>query len=82
MTKQVKEQKTKEIKKPKFPKFIGHLHSKGLDMKTFTQVLNNKGYDYGYHTVRRKLNGETSLDFEDIIIFAKSVEVDESIFFN
>lgn len=73
---------TEQIKEPKFPKFIGHLHSKGLDMKSFTMVLNNKGYDYKYPTVRRKLIGETSLDYEDIIIFSKVVEVDESIFFN
>lgn len=73
---------TEQIKKPKFPKFIGHLHSKGLDMKTFTLVLNNKGYDYKYHTVRRKLIGESSLDFEDIIIFSRAVDTEESIFFD
>lgn len=71
---------TKE--KPKFPKFIGHLHSKGLDVKSFTAILNNKGYDqYKYHTVLRKLNGESPLTFEDIIIFSSVLEVEESIFF-
>lgn len=73
---------TEKFKEPKFPKFIGHLHSKGLDMKTFTFILNNKGYDYKYHTVRRKLNGESSLDFEDIVVFSEVMDVDESIFFN
>lgn len=73
---------TKKIKKPKFPKFIGHLSSKGLDVKTFTEILEKEGYDYKYHTVRRKLIGESALDYDDIIIFSKVLEVDESIFFN
>lgn len=73
---------TEVTKEPKFPKFIGHLHSKGIDTKTFTAILNNKGYDYKYHTVLRKLNGETNLNFEDIIVFSKVVDVEESIFFN
>jgi len=69
-------------KEPKFPKFIGHLYSKGLDVKTFTAILNNKGYDYKYHTVLRKLNGENRLTFDDIVIFSEVLEVDETIFFN
>ena len=73
---------TKNIKEPKFPKFIGHLSSKGLDIKSFTEILGNEGYSYKYHTVRRKLIGESSLDYEDIIIFSKVLNVDESIFFN
>lgn len=73
---------TDKIKQPKFPKFIGHLSSRGMDVKTFTTVLNNKGYDYKYPTVRRKLNGESPLDFDDIVVFSEVMEVEESIFFN
>jgi len=73
---------TTKIKKPKFPKFIGHLSSLGLDIKSFTEVLEQEGYNYKYHTVRRKLIGESALDYEDIIIFSKVLNVDESIFFN
>lgn len=69
------------VKEPKFPKFIGLLHSKGIDLKTFTSILNNKGYSYQYPTVLRKLNGTSRLDFEDIVIFAEVMEVDETIFF-
>lgn len=69
-------------KKPKFPKFMGLLSSRGMDVKMFTEVLNNKGYDYKYATVLRKLNGETSLHYDDIIIFSKVMNVDETIFFD
>lgn len=74
---------TQMTSEPKFPKFIGHLSSKGLDMKKFTNVLKDEGYEkYQYHTVRRKLNGESTLHFDDIVIFSKVMDVDESIFFN
>jgi len=69
-------------REPKFPKFVGHLHSKGVDVRTFTSILNNKGHDYKYHTVLRKLNGESKLNFEDIVIFSEVMEVDETIFFD
>ena len=69
-------------KKPKFPKFMGLLSSRGMDVKMFTEVLNNKGYDYKYITVLRKLNGETSLHYDDIVIFSKVMGVDETIFFD
>lgn len=71
------------LEKPKFPKFMARLTENGLDVKMFTTVLNNKGYtDYKYHTVLRKLNGETKLHFEDIVIFSEVLGVEESIFFN
>jgi len=69
-------------KKPKFPKFMGLLSSKGMDVKVFTEVLNNKGYEYKYATVLRKLNGEVKLHYDDIVIFSEVMEVDETIFFN
>jgi len=69
-------------KKPKFPKFMGLLSSKGMDVKVFTEVLNNKGYEYKYATVLRKLNGEVKLHYDDIVIFSEVLEVDETIFFN
>jgi len=73
---------TQATREPKFPKFVGHLHSKGIDVRTFTSILNNKGYDYKYHTVLRKLNGESKLNFDDIVVFSDVMEVDETIFFN
>ena len=69
-------------KKPKFPKFMGLLSSKGMDVKVLTEVLNNKGYDYKYATVLRKLNGDVNLNYKDIVIFSEVMEVDETIFFN
>lgn len=69
-------------KKPKFPKFVGHLHSNGLDVKMFTEILNNKGYEYKYASVLRKINGTTKLDFDDIVVFSEVLGVDETIFFN
>lgn len=69
-------------KKPKFPKFMGLLSSKGMDVKVFTEVLNNKGYEYKYATVLRKLNGEVKLHYDDIVIFSEVMEVDETIFFS
>lgn len=71
-----------EARKPKFPKFMGLLSSKGMDVKVLTEVLNNKGYDYKYATVLRKLNGDVRLHYDDIIIFSEVMEVDETIFFN
>lgn len=69
--------------KPKFPKFIGHLHSKGLNIKAFTRILYNKGYDqYNYNNVRRKLKGESDLNYDDMIVFARVLDVEESIFFD
>jgi len=71
------------IEKPKFPKFMAHLYSNGMDVKVLTSILNNKGYEqYKYHTVLRKLNGESRLNYDDIIIFSEVLDVDESIFFN
>lgn len=67
---------------PKFPKFMGLLSSRGMDVKMLTEVLNNKGHDYKYATVLRKLNGETSLHYDDIVIFSQVMGVDETIFFN
>ena len=69
-------------KKPKFPKFMGLLSSKGMDVKVLTEVLNNKGYEYKYATVLRKLNGDVNLNYKDIVIFSEVMEVDETIFFN
>lgn len=69
-------------KKPKFPKFVGHLYSNGLDVKTFTEILNNKGHEYKYASVLRKINGTTKLDYDDIVIFSEVLGVDETIFFN
>jgi len=69
-------------KAPKFPKFMGLLSSKGMDVKVLTEVLNNKGYEYKYATVLRKLNGEVNLNYNDIVIFSEVMEVDETIFFN
>lgn len=69
------------LQKPKFPKFIGHLYSNGMDIKILTEMLQNKGYDYKYHTVRRKLSGESKLNFDDIIIFSEVAGTKESIFF-
>lgn len=71
------------LEKPKFPKFMAHLYANGMDVKVFTAILNNKGYEkYKYHTVLRKLNGESSLHYEDIVIFCKVLGLEESIFFN
>lgn len=73
---------TTKTKIPKFPKFMGLLSSKGMDVKTLVEVLNNKGYEYKYATVLRKLNGETSLHYDDIIAFSKVMDADESVFFS
>lgn len=73
---------TSATKTPKFPKFMGLLSSRGMDVKVFTEVLNNKGYEYKYATVLRKLNGEVNLNYKDIVIFSEAMEVDETIFFN
>jgi len=73
---------TSATKRPKFPKFMGLLSSRGMDVKVLTEVLNNKGYEYKYATVLRKLNGEVNLNYKDIVIFSEVMEVDETIFFN
>ena len=73
---------TTQIKKPKFPKFMGLLSSRGMDIKMFTEMLNNKGYNYKYATVLRKLKGESNLTYDDIVIFSKVMGVDETIFFD
>lgn len=71
------------MKNPKFPKFMSLLYSKGLDVKEFTKILIDSGYQqYNYNNVRRKLRGDSSLDFEDIVIFSRVMNVEESIFFN
>jgi len=70
------------IEKPKFPKFMAHLTANGLDVKTLSSILQNKGYNqYKYHTVLRKLNGTSSLHYDDIVVFSRVLEVEESIFF-
>ena len=48
----------------------------------FTEILNNKGYEYKYASVLRKINGTTKLDYDDIVIFSEVLGVDETIFFN
>lgn len=59
------------------------LYSKGLDVKGFTKILNDAGYEqYNYNNVRKKLRGDSSLEYEDIIVFAKVMNEEESIFFN
>lgn len=71
------------MKKPKFPRFMSLLYSKGLDVKGFTKILNDAGYEqYNYNNVRKKLRGDSSLEYEDIIVFAKVMNEEESIFFN
>lgn len=70
------------LEKPKFPKFMAHLTANGLDMKLVSEILQNKGYkQYKYHTVLRKLNGTSSLNYEDIIIFSEVLDLDVPIFF-
>lgn len=69
--------------KPKFPKFTGHLYSQGLNIKMFAELLRNKGYDkYNYNNVRKKIKGESDLNYDDIIIFSQVLGVDETIFFD
>ncbi|MGF9978716.1 hypothetical protein [Viridibacillus arvi] len=71
------------MKKPKFPKFMSLLYSRGLDIKEFTKILIDSGYhQYNYNNVRKKLRGDSSLDFEDIVVFSRVMNVKESIFFN
>lgn len=71
------------MKNPKFPKFMSLLYSRGLDVKEFTKILIDSGYQqYNYNNVRKKLRGDSSLDFEDIVIFSRVMNVEESIFFN
>lgn len=70
------------MKNPKFPKFMSVLYSRGLDIKAFVDLLNEAGYEeYNYNNVRKKLRGDSSLNYDDILIFSKVMEVEESIFF-
>lgn len=70
-------------KHPKFPRFMSELAFKGLTVKDFAELLQQRGYkEYNYNLVRRKLRGDSSLDYEDIIIFSEVLGVEESIFFN
>lgn len=71
-----------DIEQPKFPKFMAYLAEKGMDVEVLTMMLNNKGYDYKYMTVLRKLKGETKLYWEDIVAFADASGASESIFFD
>lgn len=71
------------MKKPKFPKFMSVLYSKGLDIKAFVALLNEAGYEeYNYNNVRKKLRGDSALNYDDIIIFSKVMLVEESVFFS
>lgn len=71
------------MKKPKFPKFMLLLYSEGVDIKTFVKMLEKEGYtEYNYSNVRKKLKGESALNWDDIIIFSKVMNTDESIFFD
>lgn len=71
------------MREPKFPKFMGLIYSKGMNIKDFVKLLHEKGYEeYNYNLVRRKLRGDSPLEYEDIIIFSKVMGVEESIFFN
>lgn len=68
---------------PKFPKFMALLYSRGSNVKDFTNLLIEKGYtEYNYNLVRRKLRGDSALDWEDIKVFSEILDSDESIFFN
>lgn len=68
--------------KPKFPKFVGYLHSQGLNIKMFAEILENKGYSqYNYNNVRKKIRGDADLNYDDIIIFSEVLNVGEDIFF-
>lgn len=70
-------------KKPKFPKFTGHLYAQGLNIKLFAEMLRNKGYqNYNYNNVRKKIKGESALEYEDMIVFSRVLGVDETIFFD
>lgn len=70
------------MKNPKFPKFMSVLYSRGLDIKAFVDLLNEEGYgEYNYNNVRKKLRGDSSLNYDDIVTFSKVMRVEESIFF-
>lgn len=71
------------MREPKFPKFMALLYSKGSNVKEFTDLLIKEGYEeYNYSLVRRKLRGDSALDWEDIKVFSKVLGVNESIFFS
>lgn len=71
------------MRKPKFPKFMALLYSRGSNIKDFTELLIAEGYtEYNYNLVRRKLRGDSALDWEDIKVFAQVLDSDESIFFS
>lgn len=70
------------MKKPKFPKFMLLMYSEGIDIKAFVRMLEKEGYtEYNYNNVRKKLKGESALNWDDIITFSKVMNTDESIFF-
>ena len=71
------------MREPKFPRFMALLYSRGSNVKEFTDLLISEGYDeYNYNLVRRKLRGDSALEWDDIIVFCKVIGVNESIFFN
>lgn len=73
----------RDVKRLKYPNFMGHIYSQGYNIKTFTEMLRSKGYsNYNYNLVRRKLRGESDLTFEDIMIFSKVTNTEPSIFFD
>lgn len=54
-----------------------------MNIKDFVKLLNENGYNqYNYNLVRRKLRGDSPLEYDDIIVFSKVMGVEESIFFN
>lgn len=74
---------TSIMKNPKFPKFMLLMYSRGMDIKNFVEHINKSGYkEYNYSIVRKKLKGESALNWDDIRIFSKVMNTDESIFFD
>lgn len=70
------------MREPKFPKFMALLYSQGMDVKNFTSHLKERGYEqYNYNNVRRKLRGDSALDWDDIVVFSEVMDANESIFF-
>lgn len=70
-------------KKPaKHQKFIEFLVHHNLSVRQFTKMLNEKGFtNYTYSSVLRKLKGETSLNYDDIVVFCEVLATNESVFF-
>lgn len=59
------------------------LYSNGMNIKTFSQLLNQKGYkEYNYSNVRKKLRGDSDLNWDDIIVFSEVMNVSVNIFFD